>query len=73
MANQGGSCSPMILWGADHAVLGPQRSMEGICVELLQLELLLNYCPDFLEDLDGVGIIQSIVLCFCLYERTMKD
>ena len=55
MANQGGSCSPVILWGADHAVLGPRRSMEGICVELLQLELLLNYCPDFLEDLDGAA------------------
>lgn len=47
--------------------------MEGICVELLQLELLLNYCLDFLEDLDGAGIIPSIFLCFCLYERNMKD
>lgn len=48
-------------------MLGSQRSVEGTQVDALPL------WADLLEDLDGVGVIQPLFLCFCLCERNTKD
>lgn len=73
--NQGGSFSPVILWGCWPCCAGSTEVYGGnMCwITAAWIVIQLNYCPDFLEDLDGVGIILSIYLCFCLYERNMKD
>lgn len=46
--------------------LGSRRSMDGTCDKSLQL------CPDFPEDLDGVGVVQPIFLRSFLGERNIK-
>lgn len=54
--------------GADCAMLGQEshRSMgRDLCPSLL-------LCPDFLEDLDGVGTTQPIFLSFCLCDGILR-